>query len=104
LRTLYNFRRRVREQEEETEEGLFEKVFRQVTDAQLKAVGTEAEWQRIDSTQVMSNVAEQSRLELIISVVQKVWGRLAERLSKKEREKCKSGVELNRCLRALRAF
>jgi hypothetical protein len=86
LRTLYNFRRRVREHEEETGEDLFEKVFRQVTDAQLKAIGTEAEWQRIDSTQVMSNVAEQSRLELIIAVVQKVWGRLADHLSDEAKE------------------
>jgi len=86
LRTLYNFRRRVREQEEETGEDLFEKVFQQVTDAQLKAIGREAEWQRIDSTQVMSNLAEQSRLELIIAVVQKIWDRLSERLSEEERE------------------
>lgn len=87
LRTLYNFRRRVREHAEETGEDLFEEVFQQVTDAQLKAVGTEAEWQRIDSTQVMSNVAEQSRLEFIIAVVQKVWEGLAERLSEEAREK-----------------
>jgi hypothetical protein len=87
LRTLYNFRRRVREHAEETGEDLFEEVFQQVTDAQLEAVGTDAEWQRIDSTQVMSNVAEQSRLELIIAVVQKVWDRLAERLSEEAREK-----------------
>lgn len=35
----------------------------------------------------MSNVAEQSRLELIIAVVQKVWEDLAERLSEEAREK-----------------
>jgi hypothetical protein len=35
---------------EETGEDLFEEVFQQVTDAQLKAVGADAEWQRIDST------------------------------------------------------
>jgi hypothetical protein len=86
LRTLYNIRRHVREHMEETGEDLFEEVFQQVTDAQLKAVGTDAEWQRIDSTQVMSNVAEQGRLELIIAVVQKVWDRLAERLSEEGRK------------------
>jgi len=72
LRTLCNFRRRVREHMEETGEDLLAAVFQQVTDAQLEAVGAEAEWQRIDSTQVMSNVAQQSRLELIIAVVQQV--------------------------------
>jgi len=53
-------------------EDLLAAVFQQVTDAQLEAVGAKAEWQRIDSTQVMSNVAQQSRLELIIAVVQQV--------------------------------
>jgi hypothetical protein len=53
----------------------------------LEAVGAEAEWQRIDSTQVTGNVAEQSRLEFIIAVVQKVWEDLAERLSEEAREK-----------------
>jgi len=86
LRTLYNFRRRVREHMEETGEDLLAAVFQQVTDAQLEAVRAEAEWQRIDLTQVMSNVAQQSRLELIIAAVQQVWEGLAERLSEEERQ------------------
>jgi len=87
LLTLYNFRRRVREHIEEIGENLFEEVFEQVTDEQLKAARVEAEWQRIDSTQVMSNIAEQSRLELIIAVVQEVWERLAESRSEGAGEK-----------------
>jgi hypothetical protein len=43
LRTLHNFRRRARTRAEETGEDLFEEVFQQVTDAQLEAVGAEAE-------------------------------------------------------------
>jgi len=86
LRTLYNFRRRVREHAEETGEALFGEVSEQVTDAQLEAIETETHWQRVDSTQVMSNVAQQSRLELIISVVQKVWEELAKYLGEEEQE------------------
>jgi len=73
LRTVYNFRRRVRTRAEETGEDLFGEVFEQVTDAQVEAIETETQRQRVDSTQVMSNVAQQSRLELTISVVQQVW-------------------------------
>jgi len=87
LRTLYNFRKRVREHEEQTGENLFAKVFEQVTDAQLKAVGIEAEKQRMYSTQVLSNVADQSRLELIIAVLQQVWEELSGHLGEQEREK-----------------
>lgn len=73
LRTLYNFRRRVREHADKTSTNLIEEVFRQVTDAQLASVGIDANWQRMDSTQVLSNLAAQHRLELIVSVVQHVF-------------------------------
>jgi len=87
VRTLYNFRKRVRQHAEQTGENLFAKVFEQVTDAQLKAVGVETEKQRMDSTQVLSNVADQSRLELIIAVVQQVWEEVSEDIEEQEREK-----------------
>ena len=81
VRTLYNFRRRVREYAQETGTNLMERVFEQVTDAQLEALEIETAWQRMDSTQVLSNVAEQSRLELIVSVLQQVWRRGRELLT-----------------------
>lgn len=77
LRTVYNFRKRVREHAEETGVNLIQQVFEQVTDAQLEAVAIETGWQRMDSTQVLSNIAEMSRLELLIAVVQKVYRQLA---------------------------
>ena len=73
LRTLYNFRRRVREYEEKTGINLFHQTFDQVTDEQLAAVAIQTGWQRMDSTQLLSNLAGVSRLELIVSVVQKVY-------------------------------
>lgn len=80
VRTLYNFRRRLREHAAETGTNLMAELFAQVTDAQLAAVGIETAWQRMDSTQVLSNLADQSRLELIVSVVQQVYRGLDEAL------------------------
>jgi hypothetical protein len=82
LRTLYNFRKRVCAHAQQTGEDLFARVRAQVTDAQLKAVGIKVGWQRMDSTQLMSNVALLTRLELVISTLQKVY-RL---MSKPQRE------------------
>ena len=71
-RTLYYFRQRVREYAEETGVNLIEKVFEQVTDSQLEAVKIATGWQRMDSTQILSNLANTSRLGLLISILQKV--------------------------------
>ena len=70
LRTLYNFRRRVREYAQEHGENLYEKVLAQVTDEQLAKYGVSTKAQRMDSTQVLSNIAQMNRLELVISVLQ----------------------------------
>jgi len=78
LRTLYNFRRRVRRYAQETGINLIQKVFEQVTDEQLKAVALATGWQRMDSTQVLSNLAKMSRLELLVSVLQAVYKGLPE--------------------------
>jgi len=77
-RTIYNFRRRVREYAEETGINLMQKVFEQITDAQLEAVALETGWQRMDSTQVLSNLARMTRLELMVSVLQTVHKQLRE--------------------------
>jgi len=78
IRTVYNFRRRVREYAEETDINLVSQVFDQVTDEQLAAVGVQTGWQRMDSTQLLSNLATMSRLELVVSVVQMVYRTLDE--------------------------
>jgi hypothetical protein len=72
LRTLYNFRRRVREYAAERGINLMQKVFEQVTDEQLEAVALATGWQRMDSTQVLSNLARMTRLELLVAVMQAV--------------------------------
>lgn len=78
LRTLYNFRRRVREYADETGINVIQQVFEQVTDEQLKAVKLATGWQRMDSTQVLSNLAEMSRLGLLVAVLQAVHRQLPE--------------------------
>ena len=78
LRTLYNFRRRVREYAEETGVNLIQKVFQQVTDAQLETVALATGWQRMDSTQVLSDLAQMTRLELLVAVLQAVHRQLPE--------------------------
>jgi hypothetical protein len=80
LRTLYNFRQRVREYGEESGVNLMQKVFEQVTDAQLEAVALATGWQRMDSTQVLSNLAQLTRLELLVAVLQAVHQQLPEDL------------------------
>lgn len=77
FRTIYNWRRRVREYAEATGENLFQRACEQVTDEQLEALEIKTEWQRVDSTQILSKLAEVSRLELVISVMQKLWRSLS---------------------------
>ena len=79
LRSLYNFRRRVRDYAAEAGVNLFAEVMAQVTDEQLARHQLKTQWQRIDSTQVLSNLAALSRLELLVAVVQKVYGLLEEK-------------------------
>lgn len=78
LRTIYNWRRRVREYAEVTGTNLFQEVYAQVTGEQLEALEIKTSWQRVDSTQILSNLAQGSRLELVISVVQKLWRAMPE--------------------------
>jgi hypothetical protein len=71
LRTVYNLRRRVREHAEQTGENLYAQVFNRITDEQLAQLQLRTGWQRMDSTQLLSNIARMNRLELVISVLQK---------------------------------
>jgi len=80
VRTLYNFRARVRAYAAETGINLYGDVFEHVTDEQLTKFAVAAGWQRMDSTQVLSNLADWSRLELLIAVVQQVYAGLPPEL------------------------
>lgn len=73
LRTLYYFRHRLVEHALKTGQNLLATVFNQITDAQLVKLGLRTDQQRLDSTMVLSNIADLSRLELLIEVLQRLW-------------------------------
>jgi hypothetical protein len=78
LRTLYYFRGRLNRYMEETGENLLAKAFEQVTDEQVAAFKLKTGIQRMDSTQVASNIREWDRLQLLVVVLQRVYRMLSE--------------------------
>jgi Transposase DDE domain len=73
LRTLYNFRRRVVDHALSTGKNLFATVFQQVTDSQMAKLKVRTDMQRLDSTMILSNIADLSRLELLVGLLQRLW-------------------------------
>ncbi|MBU1659868.1 MAG: transposase, partial [Chloroflexi bacterium] len=73
LRTVYNFRARLTNHMEETGENLIEKTFEQITDEQIEAYQLKTGKQRMDSTQMGSNIRDMSRLQLLVEVLQRVY-------------------------------
>ena len=71
LRTVYNFRQRLSLYQKEQGQDLLAKLFAQVTDEQLAAYGIRTEKQRMDSSQIGSDIADASRLQLVVTAVQR---------------------------------
>ena len=78
LRSLYYFRERVSRYMQEKGVNLIEKAFEQVTDDQIAAYQLKTGKQRMDSTQIASNIREMSRLQLLVEVLQRVQRMLKE--------------------------
>src|SRR5664279_585418 len=78
LRSLYYFRERVSRYMQETGVNLIEKAFEQVTDEQLQVYQLKTGKQRMDSTQIASNIREMSRLQLLVEGLQRVYRMLKE--------------------------
>ena len=78
LRTQYNFRDRVSQHMQKTGENLFEQVFEQITDAQLAELELKTGHQRMDSTQIGSNIRRYTRLQLLVETVQRAARMLDE--------------------------
>lgn len=72
IRTLYNFRQRLSRYQAEHGVNLIEKAFEQITDAQIATLKIRTGMQRMDSTQIASNIASASRLQLLVEAVQRV--------------------------------
>jgi hypothetical protein len=78
LRTLYYFRRRLSEYALKSGENLFEVIFESITDQQIRKLNLNTKVQRMDSTQIMSNIADLSRLELLVEAIQRLHRVLSE--------------------------
>ena len=78
LRTLYYFRERLSRYMQETGINLLDKAFEQVTDDQIATYHLKTGKQRMDSTQIASNIRGMSRLQLLVEVLQRVHRMLTE--------------------------
>ena len=78
LRTVYNFRARLTNHMKETGENLIEKTFEQITDEQIEAYQIKTGKQRMDSTQIASNIRDMSRLQLLVEILLRVYRMLDE--------------------------
>lgn len=78
LRTVYNLRERLSRYMQETGINLLEQVFAQVTDEQIEAYQIKTGRQRMDSTQVASNIRQMGRIQLLVTVLQRVPRMLSE--------------------------
>lgn len=73
LRTMYNFRKRMSKHALESGENLIKVVFEHITDEQIKKLNVNTKIQRMDSTQILSNIADLSRLELLVGILQRLY-------------------------------
>ncbi len=76
LRSVYNFRRRLSEYQKRTGTDLLAQCFTSITDEQLAAYGVRTAVQRMDSSQIGSAIADASRLQLVVTAVQRLAGLL----------------------------
>ena len=78
IRTLYYFRERLSRYNAEKGVNLLEKAFEAITDAQIVALKVRTGMQRMNSTQIASNIVSASRLQLLVEALQRVERMLSE--------------------------
>ena len=78
LRTLYYFRQRLSRYNLEHGVNLLTQAFEEVTDQQLSTLKVKTGKQRMDSTQVTSNILDMSRLQLLVEALQRMHRSLSE--------------------------
>jgi len=78
LRTLYNFRRRLSQYNLEHGTNLLATALADITDQQITALAVRTGQQRMDSTQVASNIVIMSRLQLTVEAIQRLHRLLSE--------------------------
>ncbi|MEA1866679.1 MAG: transposase [Thermodesulfobacteriota bacterium] len=83
IRTLYYFRDRLSEYYLKTGINLLASAFTEITDAQIVDLAVQTNVQRMDSTQIASNIVNSSRLRLLVEGIQ----RTHKILSKEEKSR-----------------
>lgn len=78
LRSLYYFRERLSRYNLEHGVNLLSQAFEDITGQQLTVLQVKTGKQRMDSTQVASNILEMSRLQLLVEAVQRLQRSLSE--------------------------
>ena len=78
IRTLYYFRERLSNHYLESGVNLLEQAFEQVTDGQILDLQVRTGMQRMDSTQIASNIVNASRLQLLVEAIQRIHRILSE--------------------------
>ena len=78
IRSLYYFRERLSQYNADKGINLLEKAFEKITDAQIVDLKVRTGMQRMDSTQIASNIVSASRLQLLVEAVQRVERILSE--------------------------
>jgi hypothetical protein len=88
LRTLYNFRRRLSQYNQAQGVNLVAQAFEDITDQQVVALKVKTSLQRMDSTQIASNIMAMSRLQLLVEGLQ----RMHRVLSEAEQQACQDWI------------
>lgn len=78
IRTLYYFRERLSRYNAEKGVNLLEQAFEQISDGQITSLKVRSGLQRMDSTQIASNIVSASRLQLLVEGLQRVERILSE--------------------------
>jgi len=78
IRTLHYFRKRLSMYYLKSGVNLLEQTFEQVTDAQILDLQVRTGMQRMDSTQIASNICINTRLHLLVEVLQRTYRMLDE--------------------------
>src|SRR4030043_1621611 len=72
LRTLYYFRQRLSQYMQKEGVNLLDRAFEQITDEQLSQFQLKTGKQRMDSTQIASNIRQHGRLQFLVEVLQRL--------------------------------
>lgn len=78
LRTVYYFRAALVEYEQKHGINLMQKATEQITDEQIRQFQVKTGLQRMDSTQVQSNIRTMSRLQLLVEIIHRLYRILSE--------------------------